>query len=219
MTVPELSQEVGIRMRSVEEVVHSELVVSKVSTRRVPRLLTTEQREGYSVAVTQLSQQYEREGSEFLDSVVTSEETWAHYLTPESKRASKQWQHADSPSSKKRENNFFSGADHCYCVPGFKRCPSPGLSRRPTNHRCTISLNSPELHSGAGSTLKVKKAAGFSSFPPRQRSSSHCCFNDGNSTETEVGCTASPSVQSGLLRLIVICLDPWRGFRGQETPK
>jgi hypothetical protein len=52
--------------------------------------------------------------------------------------------------------------------------------------------------SEAENTLKVKKVAGFSLLPPRQCSSSHCRFNDDNSTETEVVCTASSSVQSRL---------------------
>jgi hypothetical protein len=52
--------------------------------------------------------------------------------------------------------------------------------------------------SEASNSLKVKKKAGFSFLPPGQRSSSHCCFNDGNYTETEVGCPASSTVQSRL---------------------
>jgi hypothetical protein len=36
-----------------------------------------------------------------LDPVVISDETWVHYFTPESKRASKQWKHTDSPPPKK----------------------------------------------------------------------------------------------------------------------
>jgi hypothetical protein len=59
------------------------------------------------VAVTQLLQRYEREGAEFLDSVVTCNETWVHYFTPESKRASKQCKHAHFPPPKKRKQ-FFS---------------------------------------------------------------------------------------------------------------
>jgi hypothetical protein len=39
---------------------------------------------------------------------------------------------------------------------------------------------------------------GFCLLPPGQRSSSHCGFNDGNFTETEVGCPASSTVQSRL---------------------
>jgi hypothetical protein len=127
ITVLELSQEVGISVGSVQEILYNKLVVSKVSTRWVPRLLTTEHRERCSVAITQLLKQYEREGAEFLDSTAISSDTWVHYFTPESKTASKQWKHTESPPPKKSEN-FFSGDDHCYCVLGFKRCPSPGLS-------------------------------------------------------------------------------------------
>jgi histone-lysine N-methyltransferase SETMAR len=59
-----------------------------VSARWVPQLLTTEHRERRLVAITQLFQQYKREGAEFLDSLVTSDVTWVHYFTPESKTAS-----------------------------------------------------------------------------------------------------------------------------------
>jgi hypothetical protein len=54
------------------------------------------------------------------------------------------------------------------------------------------------MKSEVGNPLKAKKKAGFSLLPPGQRSSSHCDFNDGNSTETEVGCPASSTVQSRL---------------------
>jgi histone-lysine N-methyltransferase SETMAR len=85
ITVLELLQEVG---------------VSKVSARWVPRLLSPEHRERHLLAVTQLLQRYERERAEFLDSVVTCDETWVHYYTPESKRASKQCKHTHSPPPK-----------------------------------------------------------------------------------------------------------------------
>jgi histone-lysine N-methyltransferase SETMAR len=87
VTLLELSQEVGISAGSTEDILH-ELVVRKVSARWVPHLLTTEYRERCLVAVTQLLQQYEREGGQFLDSVVICDETWVHYFISESKKAS-----------------------------------------------------------------------------------------------------------------------------------
>jgi histone-lysine N-methyltransferase SETMAR len=106
-TVPELSQEVGIGVGSVEEILHSELVGSKVSARWVPRLLTTEHRERRLVAVAQLLQQYEGEGAEFLDSLVTSDDTWAHYFTPESKTYKHAVEtHRFSTPQKKRKQFF-----------------------------------------------------------------------------------------------------------------
>ncbi|GFG28997.1 hypothetical protein Cfor_00651, partial [Coptotermes formosanus] len=59
----------------------------------------------------------------------------------------------------------------------------------------------------ASNTLKEKKEAGFSLLPARQRLFSRCCFNNGNSAETEVECTASPSVQSR-------CSSIWLSFVG-----
>jgi histone-lysine N-methyltransferase SETMAR len=42
---------------------------------------------------------------------VTCDETWVHYFTPESKRASKQCKHIHSPPPKESESNFFSGEE------------------------------------------------------------------------------------------------------------
>jgi hypothetical protein len=61
------------------------------------------------VAVTQLLQRYEREGAEVLDSIVTYQETWVHYFTPESKRASKQCKHTHSHPPKKSKAIFSAG--------------------------------------------------------------------------------------------------------------
>jgi histone-lysine N-methyltransferase SETMAR len=105
ITLLELSQEVGISAGSVEEILY-ELKVSKVSARCVPWLLSPEHRERCVVVVTQLLQQYEREGAEFLDSIVTCDEIWVHYFIPESKRASKQWKHTHSPPPKKAKAIF-----------------------------------------------------------------------------------------------------------------
>jgi hypothetical protein len=67
ITVLGLSQEVGISVGSVEEILHNELKVSKVSASWVPLLLSPEHRERRLVAVTQILQRYEREGAEFFD--------------------------------------------------------------------------------------------------------------------------------------------------------
>jgi hypothetical protein len=115
ITLLELSQKVGISVGSVEEILHNELKVNRVNKRRVPRLLSPEHRKRRLVAITQLLQRYEREGAEFLDSVVTCDETWVHYFTPESKGASKQavqthpFSTPPPPSPKKRKQFFQRG--------------------------------------------------------------------------------------------------------------
>ena len=45
----------------------------------------------------------------FLDFIVTTDETWVRYFTPESKRSSMQWRHAGSPKPKKAKTTFPSG--------------------------------------------------------------------------------------------------------------
>ncbi|GFG34200.1 hypothetical protein Cfor_00473, partial [Coptotermes formosanus] len=74
ITILELSQELGISAGSVEEILYDFVVT---------RLLTTEHSVRRLVAVTQLLNN--KRGAKFLDSVVTCDETWVHYFTPESK--------------------------------------------------------------------------------------------------------------------------------------
>jgi histone-lysine N-methyltransferase SETMAR len=144
VTVLKLSPEVGVG--SVEGILHNELKVSKVNARWVPRLLSPEHKERRLVAVTQLLQRYEIEGAEFLDTIVTCDETWVHYFTPESKRASKQCKHIHSPPPPpptKRKQFFQRGGHDCYVL-GFKGYHSPRLSHRSKNHQCAVLFNSPE---------------------------------------------------------------------------
>jgi len=44
---------------------------------------------------------FEAEGDGFLERIVTGDETWVHYLQPETKKASKEWHHTSSPKRKK----------------------------------------------------------------------------------------------------------------------
>ncbi len=38
---------------------------------------------------------------DFFDNVITADETWVHYDTPETKRQSMKWKHTESPVAKK----------------------------------------------------------------------------------------------------------------------
>jgi len=48
----------------------------------------------------------------FLDSIVTMDEMWVHYFTPESKHSSMQWCHLGSLKPKKSKN-------HVLCWEGY----------------------------------------------------------------------------------------------------
>lgn len=47
--------------------------------------------------------QYDKDGDRFLDRIVTGDETWVSYKTPENKRQSMEWHRANSPSKPKKE--------------------------------------------------------------------------------------------------------------------
>ena len=40
-------------------------------------------------------ERYAEQGEEFLDSIVTDDETWVHYTTPETKEKSRHWRHSN----------------------------------------------------------------------------------------------------------------------------
>ncbi|GFV24580.1 HTH_48 domain-containing protein [Trichonephila clavipes] len=40
---------------------------------------------------------YHKEGDQFLERIVTGDETWVSHITPESKRQSMEWRHTNSP--------------------------------------------------------------------------------------------------------------------------
>ena len=44
-----------------------------------------------------------------MDSIMTTDETWAHYFAPESKRSSMQWRHPGSPKPNKAKTTFYAG--------------------------------------------------------------------------------------------------------------
>ncbi|GBN58813.1 hypothetical protein AVEN_7787-1 [Araneus ventricosus] len=53
------------------------------------------------------------EGNEFLNKIVTGDETWVGHATPESKQ-SMEWRHSRS----KNQNNVVGTQNHVYCVMG-----------------------------------------------------------------------------------------------------
>ena len=88
-------------MGTVNTIIHEHLHFRKVSARWVPRQLSALNRHRRVEGCAELKERFDKEGQEFLDRIITCDETWVHHFTPESKWASKQWKHADSPPPKK----------------------------------------------------------------------------------------------------------------------
>ena len=67
----------------------------------MPCQLTAELKQQHVDAHQELLKCFEAEGDGFLGRIVTGDETWVHYLQPETKKESKEWRHFSSPKPKK----------------------------------------------------------------------------------------------------------------------
>lgn len=99
-TVREVSECTGISKSSVQRILTSQLKMSHVSARWVPRLLTEEEKQVRVSASMTFLRKVERD-STFLSRIITTDETWVHYYEPEDKRMSMVWKNHNSPPPKK----------------------------------------------------------------------------------------------------------------------
>jgi len=72
-------------------------------------MLTAVHKQQWVEAAQEFLQWHETEGEDFLDSIVTGDETWVYYTTPETKEQSKQWRHSSSPKPKKFKQTLSVG--------------------------------------------------------------------------------------------------------------
>lgn len=111
VTLDELAEKLqGVCSRdSIHSILINNLQYRKVSARWVPKMLTEEHKRKRIECAQQFVASFEDKGEEFLDSIVTGDETWAHYYTPEMKEQSKQWRHSNSPKPKKFKQEKSAG--------------------------------------------------------------------------------------------------------------
>ena len=96
-TVREVSECTGISKSSV---LTSQLKMSHVSARWVPRLLTEEEKQVRVSASMTFLRKVESD-STFLSRIITTDETWVHYYELEDKRMSIVWKNHNNPPPKK----------------------------------------------------------------------------------------------------------------------
>ena len=100
VTIRELVEEVGISTGSVHSILTDDLAMRRVSTKFVPKLLTMEQKQ-LRLEVSQDMLDYANTDPEFLNIVITGDESWVYGYDPETKVQSSQWQLSTSPRPKK----------------------------------------------------------------------------------------------------------------------
>lgn len=97
-TITELSSHFPQISRSLlHEIVTKHLLFKKVCARWVPKNLTPEHKMQRLGAALTFLQRYHDDGDEFLDRIVTGDETWISHFTPETKQQSMHWRHSGSP--------------------------------------------------------------------------------------------------------------------------
>ncbi|XP_067143912.1 protein GVQW3-like [Centruroides vittatus] len=97
----EIAETTGISINRVYHILTENLGMTKVSARRVPRLLTAEQNCVRTLMSKECLDFYQKNPQDFLHWFVTTDEMWIHYYTPETKEQWKQWKHQSLPSPKK----------------------------------------------------------------------------------------------------------------------
>ena len=100
-TVENVADKFAISYGAAQDVMTNKLGMRRVSARWVPRLLTPAQMGVRVKMCHEYHRKYKEEGDNFLNRVITCDETWIHFYEPESKRQSSVWKHPSSPSPTK----------------------------------------------------------------------------------------------------------------------
>ena len=91
-----IASEVGICFVAVQSTETDILGMSKISARWVPRMLTDDQKTIHPYISGYLLSRYDDDPGDFIERVLSQDETWVHHFDPESKMQSKQWKHPGS---------------------------------------------------------------------------------------------------------------------------
>ena len=100
MGVRAVAEEVNLDRESVQQILREELNMRKVFAKMVPKLLSDEQQEHHKELCLDLLQCIENE-PDFLNLIITCDETWVFTYDPETMRQSMQWKSTSSPRPKK----------------------------------------------------------------------------------------------------------------------
>ena len=99
--IKDIAQELDICFGSAFNIIHECLRYRMVSCRWIPKQLDDVKKGKRMIASLNNLQRYAEEGDNFLDRIVTGDETWILHYTPESKQQSMVWKHPQSPVRKK----------------------------------------------------------------------------------------------------------------------
>ena len=103
ITVRQMGTVLGIGQSAINTILHEHLHLNKVTARWVPKFLTPTMKRERVENCEQLLAMAAQGGPDFLNKIVTGDESWFHYYEPESKRSSMEWRAAgEAPPVKVR---------------------------------------------------------------------------------------------------------------------
>lgn len=88
LKVSDVAEDLDISVGSIYEILTTHLHMKKLSARWVPRLLSDEQKRDRAKVCRSNLAILRRNRKNFLRCLVTGDETWVHYVTPETKKQS-----------------------------------------------------------------------------------------------------------------------------------
>ena len=116
--------------------------MQKLSTKWVPKRLSTDQKCERCQPSEQLLEAFRHNPNDFLSQLVTMDKTWLYHYDPETKQQLVEWQHSSSPSPKKFRVQKSAGIVLALIF-GIKRAPTSliifqraTLSTRSITHLC-----------------------------------------------------------------------------------
>ena len=101
LTIDDMALESGLSHGTVHTILHDDLGLTKRAARWVPRLLTSEHKEKKMEMARSFIRQHFWQGRAFLESLVTMDEMWVSFYTPELKSQSMQWLPVGAAAPKK----------------------------------------------------------------------------------------------------------------------
>lgn len=97
VSIRELSDRVDVGKTTIDIILKDRLNMNKVCTRWIPRILTEETKSTRVSAFKKFLLRYCLEGHQFLDRIITTDETMINLLDPETKSETSVWKHTKSP--------------------------------------------------------------------------------------------------------------------------
>ena len=101
VSVRRIADETGEAATTIWRIVHEELRMNKLATRWVPRFLTPTQKADRAETCRENLALLQEERAEFLDSIVTGDESWCYHYDPLNPQEAREWtEQGQQPSGK-----------------------------------------------------------------------------------------------------------------------